>query len=93
VKEMKVPPQPSPMPTEPQLELLAFLIKHIEEHGYQPTQSEMALQFGVTKNAIQNRLKEFAKWDLIQMPKGEKTKERGTKINHVKFKAYSTKGK
>jgi DNA-binding MarR family transcriptional regulator len=83
-----VPPRANPGPSDKQLETLRYLITFIEDHGYQPTQSEMAIHFDVTKNAIQNRLRELAKRGLVDMPAGEKTRERALVIKHVKFRAY-----
>lgn len=76
----------NPLPSDKQKELYGFLIKYIEEYGYQPTQSEMAEFFKVTKNAIRARLKELEDRKLISM--GDGSRERAVKIPHVKFKAY-----
>ena len=82
-----MPPRPDPTPSEKQLELLAFIIEFIEANGYQPTQAEMAARFGVTKNAVQNRLMELAARGLIELPTGTKARERAIKLCHVRFSA------
>lgn len=83
-----MPKKPSVEASEAQLDVLRYLVSFIEEHGFQPTQSDMATHFGVTKNAIQARLKELAKRQIINMPAGEKARERAISLKHVKFKAY-----
>ncbi len=50
---------------------------HQERHGYPPTRAELALQFDVNPNAIQDRLKALAKKGLIALVPGT---ARGIKI-------------
>lgn len=83
-----MPAEASPQPSETQLDVLRYLIDHIQKHGYQPTQAEMAEHFGVTKNAIQARLKELAKRNIIDMPEGARARERAIGLKHVRFKAF-----
>ncbi len=82
-----MPRTTSPQPSEPQLDVLRYVICFVEEHGYQPTQAEMAAHFGVTKNAIQSRIKELARRGFVQLAEGEKTRERALKLNYVKYRA------
>lgn len=83
-----MPPQPSPEPSDAQMEVLRYIIKFVEDHGFQPTQGEIGEAFGVTKNAIQNRLRELARRGLIEISTGEKTRERAIIIKHLRYKAY-----
>ncbi len=74
-------------PSEKQLAVLRYIIAHVERHGFQPNQSEMAVHFGVTQNAISDRLKRLARSGVIDMPEDEKRRERAIRLKHVKFKA------
>lgn len=47
---------PKPEPTREQVELLEFIIQHVEEKGFQPSRQEMANHFGISVPAIQGRL-------------------------------------
>ncbi len=75
----------SPQPSEEQLEVFRYVISFVQEHGYQPTQAEMAKHFGVTKNAIQSRIRELGRRGFVELTEGEKVRERALKLNHVKF--------
>lgn len=55
-------------PSEKQLEVLEFIITHVCERGYQPTRNQMAASFGVTRNAITQRLRLLAEHGLIGHP-------------------------
>lgn len=81
-----MPKKPIDTPSEKQLEVLRF-IEHVEEHGFQPSQQEIANAFGLTKTAISARLRELAARNLIEMP--ESGKERAVRLKFLKFKAYS----
>jgi SOS-response transcriptional repressor LexA len=78
----------STQPSEKQMELLDYLIRHIEEHGFQPSYSEMAEHFGVTKNAIQGRLRGLARKGIIELPRRAKVRERAVVLKQVRFKAW-----
>ncbi len=80
-----MPPEADPAPSDKQLEVLKYIIEHVEEHGYQPTQAEMAAKFGVTKSAIGSRIKELARRGLVEVRPGNK--ERAIVLPHVEFKA------
>lgn len=77
---------PDEYPSEKQLELLRFIIRHVEEHGFQPSQSEMCQEFGITKNAVTERLKNLERHGVIGLPEGNR--ERAVRLKHVKFRAY-----
>jgi len=77
-----------PNPSEKQLEVLRYIIAHIETHGFQPSQSEVAQAIGVTKNAIQGRLKELARRGIIDLPAGNR--ERAIVLKYIQFRAIST---
>lgn len=78
-----MPRTPDQYPSEKLLEVLRFIILHVEKFGYQPSQAEIAKEFGVTKNAITSRLKSLEQWGLIQLPKGKK--DRAILIRYVSF--------
>jgi SOS-response transcriptional repressor LexA len=82
-----MPPTPNPTPSEKQLELVRYIIQHVERWGYQPSQSEMAEHFGVTKSAIKGRLQEAAALGLIRL---QPNKERAILLRHVRFTAKTS---
>lgn len=67
-----MPKKPSLEATTKQLELLGFIISYTEENGYQPSQAEMACHFGVTQNAIWERLKGLEHRGEITLPGGRR---------------------
>jgi SOS-response transcriptional repressor LexA len=69
-----------------QLELLLFYIKHIEEHGYQPTYREAATHFGITSRAIQDRLLQLARKGYCEMP--VKRGDRCVRFPHLRFEHH-----
>jgi predicted transcriptional regulator len=50
---------------EPSKNTLRFLISNVGRHGYQPSYNEMVAHFGVTKNAIVERLRGLARRGYI----------------------------
>ncbi len=54
---IRVPPMTRRAPTPAQIELWAFIVKTIKEKGYQPSQAEMAKEFGISTPSIQDRLR------------------------------------
>lgn len=83
-----MPVHPDPNPSEKGLEVLRMIISHVEIHGYQPSQQEMADALGVSKNAIQGRLKELARRNVVSLPDGNR--ERAVVLHYVRFKAYTS---
>ena len=79
--------QSSREPTGKQLEVLRYITEHVEEHGYQPTQGEVAGHFGVTRAAIQARLRGLSRKGLVEVPPGKK--ERAVVLKRLKFRAYT----
>jgi repressor LexA len=68
--------------SDKQAEVLQFIIEYVEEHGFQPTTGEMAKNFGISINAIKDRLKLLAEKKVIEiMPR----QERAIAIKHLKF--------
>lgn len=86
-----MPATPDPNPSEKQLETLTFIIAHVMTHGYQPSQQEMAEHFGVSKGAINGRLKELARRGLIELSDGKV--ERAIIIPFVEFDVVASKDK
>lgn len=84
-----MPAKPDPNPSQKGLETLLFIIAHVEIHGFQPSQAEIALHFGVSRNAIQGRLRELARRDIISLPEG--SRERAVVLHFVEFTARNTK--
>lgn len=81
--------EPNPQPSEKHLEVLRFIIGFVEQHGYQPSRLEIAEQFGVTRSAINQRLKQLADRGVIG-PLGAE-KERAVDLKNVRFKAVHSK--
>jgi hypothetical protein len=79
-----MPLVPNPEPSERQLEVVQFIIDHVERWGFQPNQQEMADHFGVSKTAIQGRLREAARRGLIEI---ENSRERAIVLKNVRFHA------
>lgn len=79
--------EPSAEPSEKQLEVLQYIISHVERWGFQPSQAEIANHFGVTKNAILGRLHELEKRGVVQLNKGQ---ERAVGLKFVRFTAVVT---
>jgi SOS-response transcriptional repressor LexA len=71
--------------SEKQLETYLSIIRHVEEHGYQPTQQEMADALGVTRRAIFDRLRQFADKGFIFLPEGNIDRNIG--LPHLRFEA------
>jgi repressor LexA len=68
--------------SDKQAEVLGFIIDYVEEHGFQPTTGDMAEHFGVSVNAIKDRLKQLiTKQVITTMPR----QERAISIKQVKF--------
>lgn len=82
-----MPATSDPNPSEKQLEVLRYIISYVEVNGFQPSQLEIADYFGLSKNAIQNRLKELERRGVIEMPKG---RERAVMLKWVRYRAYSS---
>lgn len=69
--------------TERQIEVWRYIVHHVEEYGYQPTQVEIGHACGVTKRAIFFHLKKLEQAGYLTMT-GE---ERAIKLHWVKFAA------
>jgi SOS-response transcriptional repressor LexA len=82
-----MPRKPDPEPSEKQKEILEFIVLTVSQKGFQPSQQEMADHFGITKNAVAQRLDELAKRGLIEMV--GKNRERAISLKGVKFKPYA----
>lgn len=73
-------------PTTAQLAVLRYIVSHVEEKGYQPSQQEMATHFGITKPSLVSRLKELERRGLTEM---FPNRERGIRLVYVRFRAHS----
>ena len=51
-------------------ELLGFIRDHVDEHGYPPSNREIAAQFGMWPNAVQYRLRKMVEAGLIRATPG-----------------------
>jgi len=80
---MPLPPDPNPSPK--QLEVILFLINHVEVFGFQPSQQEMADALGISKSAIQNRLRECERRGLVRI---NPHAERAVQVYNVRYSAY-----
>jgi SOS-response transcriptional repressor LexA len=80
-------PKLEPGMSDKQLEVFQHIIKHIQDHGYQPSVAEMAIHFEVTKRAILDRLKLLQEKGFIR----QTGKDRAIDLPHVRFQATATK--
>lgn len=71
--------------TQPQAEILLHVIRHVEEHGFQPSLTEMAETFGITVKATRDRLLQVAQKGYIEFP--AKKQERCFRLKGVRFTA------
>lgn len=73
--------------TEKQRQTLVFIELFTEEKGYPPTYQEMAKRFGVTKGAIQDRVKWLIRKGRLEkqfkQPRTFVVKESGKKVAGV----------
>lgn len=77
---------PNENPSEKQLEIIQYIIKYVEENGFQPSYSEMADYFGISKTAIQNRIRGLIKRSMIE--DNATGRERALAIRGIRYKAY-----
>ena len=61
------------------------IIRHVEEHGFQPSQAEMCREFRITKNAVTTRLKGLADRGVIELP--DRNRGRAIRLRYVEFEA------
>jgi SOS-response transcriptional repressor LexA len=72
-----MPKTPSSEPSQKQKDLLYFIVSYLEDHGYQPSQAEMAVNFKVTRNAITGLLDGLVRRGLVELPSGDKQRALG----------------
>ena len=53
--------------TEPQAQVFKYIVKHVCEHGFQPSTTEMATHFGVSRRAIADRIKQLASKGYVHL--------------------------
>jgi DNA-binding MarR family transcriptional regulator len=80
---------PSEQPTAKQLRVLRYILAHVERHGFQPSQREIAQHFGLTDNAVLVRLKGLERHGLVELSGG--ARERAVVLRHVRFRVYFSK--
>lgn len=83
-----MPVETDPNPSKEQIEVLAYIICHVMVHGFQPSQSEIAEHFGITKGAINKRLQNLARRGYVEYSGGRF--ERAIIIPFLKFNAEPT---
>lgn len=71
--------------SEKQSELYVYIVRHVEQYGYQPSKTEMAEHFGVTNKAIGDRILQLANKGYIELP--PKHSDRCVRLKHVTFRA------
>lgn len=74
--------------TEKQAEVWKYLVDHVERHGFQPSNREMAEHFGIFPKALSDRLDQLASKGYIQF--AGKWQDRCLKLNYVRFHAEFT---
>jgi DNA-binding IclR family transcriptional regulator len=72
-----MPRTPSLEPSDKQKELLAYILQYVEEHCFQPSQTEMAEHFKVTKNAITGLLEGLANRGWVDLSGGDRQRAIG----------------
>jgi Mn-dependent DtxR family transcriptional regulator len=76
--------------SEKQAELYMYLVRHVEQYGYQPSLTEVAEAFGVTAKAVRDRLMQLANKGYVEL--GPKYADRCIRLRHVFFKAQLMPG-
>lgn len=71
--------------TEPQAQVLLLIIRHVEEHGFQPSLTELAETLGITVKSVRDRMLQLAQKGYVEFP-GKKM-ERCFRLKNVTFKA------
>jgi hypothetical protein len=72
--------------SEKQAELLNHLIRHVEQHGYQPSMTEMGEALGgITAKAVRDRLHQLARKGFVEL--SQKHVDRSIRLRYVKFTA------
>lgn len=71
-----------------QLDIFRYLVKHVQEFGFQPTVQEVAEHFGVAPRAIHDKLGQLARKGFITLsPKGD---TRAIRLHFVRFEPVYT---
>lgn len=71
--------------TELQAQVLMLIIRHVEEHGFQPSMTELAETLGVTVKSVRDRLLQVAQKGYLEFP--GKKQERCYRLKGVRFTA------
>ncbi len=74
--------------SEKQAEVFQFIVEHVETHGFQPSNKEMAEHFGIYPKALSDRIGQLVLKGYIELP--PKWSDRCFKLNHVRFRAEYT---
>lgn len=85
-----MPRQRSDVPTDAQQQLLAFIFSYLEEHCCQPALAEMAEHFGVSKEAILDRLRGLRERGFVSF--ADKPSPRALVLHFVKCRVYRVNG-
>jgi DNA-binding Lrp family transcriptional regulator len=65
------------------MELWAYVVKYIEENGYQPSRAEMAERFRISETSVQSRLEGLEQRGRVVMT----GIDRALQMPDIKFKA------
>lgn len=74
-----------PEPTPKQFEVYYFIIKYVQDNGYQPSQTEIASSLGVSRPVIEKRMVSLERKGFIERTKGKS--DRAIRLPGLKFKA------
>ncbi len=77
-----------PGPSERQLEILAYVIRHVELKGFQPTRQEIADHFDISKSAVVYHIRKLIEYGLVE---NGGRHERSLKIKGVAYLAMSAR--
>jgi Mn-dependent DtxR family transcriptional regulator len=75
--------------TDTQTEYYLYLLKHVEDHGYQPSYKEMAEVFGVTPKSVKDIFLNLEAQGVLEL--GDYRQERSIRLKGVKFWAYDAR--
>jgi DNA-binding transcriptional regulator YhcF (GntR family) len=78
-----MPRKPKTEVSDEQKEVYFYIIKHVEDHGFQPSVRELAEQFGINQASMYQRLKLLARKGFVELTGGE----RSIILHHVTFRA------
>jgi len=81
-------PQRNKNVTEAEGEVFSYIVEFVKQYGYQPSCTEIAAHFGVTRAAISQRIKRLASKGFVELP--GVYQDRCLRLKNVRFEAIFT---